>query len=231
MVQNANALGTAIPKRALTETMMEHRMGKKPLPTPEQLRQLLRYEPETGKLFWRQRTPEMFTENWKWTADAQCRRWNTRYAGREAFTAVDARGYKIGAIFCVSLSAHRVAWALHCGAWPEDQVDHANGVRTDNRWANLRAADIFQNNRNVRSAAGSSSKYLGVCWESRRNRWRSVIKIARKQIHLGTFKLEDDAARAYDAAAQHHYGEFARLNFPDLLGQARGERSRLDCET
>lgn len=194
-------------------------MAKKPLPTPEQLRQLLRYEPETGRLFWRERTPDLFNGG-KHSAEHSCAIWNARYAGREAFTAVDARGYVIGAVFDQSLSGHRVAWALHTGEWPAGSIDHKNGQRTDNRADNLRDADIYGNNRNVASAKGSSSQYLGVCLDKRRGRWRAVIKVNRRQIYLGVFDAENDAAHAYDAAAKIHHGEYARLNFASQSGLA-----------
>lgn len=188
-------------------------MAKKPLPTPEQLRQLLRYEPDTGKLYWRERTPDMFQDSGH-TASHICARFNSQFAGREAFAAVNAQGYNVGSIFMVEYRAHRIIWKMMTGQEPKDQIDHINGCRTDNRIENLRETDIFGNNRNVASAKGSSSKYLGVCWEKRRLRWRSVIKVNRKQIALGEFSCEEQAARAYDAAAIVHHGEFARLNFP-----------------
>ena len=74
-------------------------------PTPEQCRALLRYEPETGRLFWLPRPESMFTAGW------HQRSWNTRYAGQEAFTAT-LDGYKKGAMFDRVLYAHHVAWAV-----------------------------------------------------------------------------------------------------------------------
>jgi len=84
-------------------------MAKKDLPTPEMLRNLLRYDPETGKLFWQERPVEMF--GGKDPQRAQ-KIFNTRYAGVEAFTCVNAVGYKNGRIFNQGLTAHRVAWAM-----------------------------------------------------------------------------------------------------------------------
>ncbi|MBU0368027.1 hypothetical protein, partial [Acinetobacter baumannii] len=82
-------------------------MAKKPIPTPEELRQLLRYEPETGKLFWLPREPWRFEVRCT-SAASVCTRWNARYAGREAFTSISAQGYKQGGILRHQLSAHRV---------------------------------------------------------------------------------------------------------------------------
>ncbi|WP_371417778.1 HNH endonuclease [Roseivivax sp. THAF197b] len=100
------------------------------------------------------------------------------------------------------------------GAYPPAQIDHRNGDRTDNRWINLRAAEKSENCRNVKSRTGSTSSYLGVSFRRDRNIWRAVIFTDGKQKFLGTYKSEEEAARAYDAAAIRHHGEFARLNFP-----------------
>ena len=59
-------------------------MATKPLPSQEVLRQLLRYEPETGKLFWRERTPDMFSADGR-DPEWKARNWNSKLAGREAF--------------------------------------------------------------------------------------------------------------------------------------------------
>lgn len=91
------------------------------------------------------------------------------------------------------------------------RTDHRNGDGLDNRRANLRRATKAQNNRNRRKTIGYS-KYKGVGWHE--NRWCAQIKVNGKKIHLGRFISEEDAARAYDAAARREFGEFAALNFP-----------------
>ena len=196
-------------------------MAKKPLPTPEQLRQLLRYEPETGKLFWRERTPDMFTETssedgrWRRSAEWAANRWNSAHSGKEAFTAL-SYGYYVGTVLGRRVMAHRVCWAISVGAWP-DILDHANGVPSDNRLENLRVATRSQNNQNVRSQRGSSSKYKGVTFDRSRGKWIAGIKKDFKRRNLGRFEREIDAAIAHDRAAIELYGEYARLNFPDQM--------------
>jgi hypothetical protein len=59
------------------------------------------------------------------------------------------RGYRYISVGGKKQSAHRLAWFLSYGVWPEDQVDHINGDKTDNRLVNLRSATKAQNNRNV----------------------------------------------------------------------------------
>lgn len=93
-------------------------------------------------------------------------------------------------------------------------VDHINGDGLDNRRANLRPASPSQNNANMRPRTGCSSKFKGVTWDKVNKRWLVRIQVRGKSRYLGIFKSEEDAARAYDAAALDAWGAYARLNFP-----------------
>jgi len=93
------------------------------------------------------------------------------------------------------------------------QTDHENHNGLDNQRRNLRDATTRQNLQNARKHAGShSSRFKGVTWVERRNRWWARIKADGKVRHLGYFHTEDAAAEAYNAAALEHFGEFACLN-------------------
>ena len=98
---------------------------------------------------------------------------------------------------------------------PDDlMVDHINPSDTlDNRRSNLRLATRQQNAWNSRSQSGGS-KYKGVHWCKRENKWVARIMINGKKKLVGYFYSETEAAHAYDAAALEHFGEFALLNFP-----------------
>lgn len=183
-------------------------MAKRKLPCPTVLRLLLRYEPETGRLFWRRRSIV-------WFEDApHCGTWNTRFAGRECFISTSAYGYKRGAVLLSQLQAHRVIWALVHGEWPAADVDHINGNRTDNRLGNLRHATRAQNLRNSGSRGGSS-RYCGVCWDRARGKWvANCYDDTGRNRHLGRYDDESRAALAYDEAARRWHGAYARLNFP-----------------
>jgi hypothetical protein len=98
-------------------------------------------------------------------------------------------------------------------------VDHINGNSLDNRRVNLRICTPRENRRNAAMPRipGKSSRFKGVYWRRARSRWVAMINLRCDPSpgHLGTFRDEESAARAYDAAAKRVFGEFARLNFPD----------------
>lgn len=94
-------------------------------------------------------------------------------------------------------------------------VDHKNGNGLDNQKDNLRPATNRQNQHNKRKQIGASSSFKGVGWNKRGQRWVARIMLAGVSQFLGGFKVETEAACAYDAAARKYFGEFARLNFPD----------------
>lgn len=116
---------------------------------------------------------------------------------------------------------HRMIMGLAAG---DPECDHKDRNRTNNRKENLRACTSQENSRN--KSAWGRSKYSGVSVIYYKSKIKSGVKIYgpyyvsnimlnNKQIHLGSFKSEEDAARAYDAAAKTAYGEFANLNFKD----------------
>ena len=185
-------------------------MAKRQLPSPEVVRQLLTYEPETGSLFWKKRTPEWFADDGFHPAERQCRQWNSRHAGEKAFTPINSRGYHTGAIFGKMLLAHRVAWVIAHGRWPEHFLDHINGIRSDNRLSNLREATHAENSRNSGMQANNTSGFRGVRLDARYGRWQARITVNQRQKHLGYFDSAEDAAEAYASGARRYHGEFAR---------------------
>lgn len=108
---------------------------------------------------------------------------------------------------------------LHAG--PGLQVDHINGDGLDNRRANLRIVSNGQNQQNRKKHMHGTSIYKGVRLERRSMRWYASIRIGGKKSHLGSFRKEMDAAKAYDLAAERYFGAHARLNFPVSMEAAR----------
>jgi len=94
-------------------------------------------------------------------------------------------------------------------------VDHRDHNGLNNRRSNLRICTLAENIRNRRSNRGSTSKYKGVTWFKARNLFQASITFNGRRIHLGYFKSEIDAAKAYDKKAKELFGEFAYLNFPN----------------
>lgn len=96
---------------------------------------------------------------------------------------------------------------------PREQVDHRDGNGLNNVRSNLRPASNTQNSRNSRKKPGKN-KFKGVYKDKRplSKPWMAHIKVNYKRIFLGRWKTERQAAKAYNAAALEHFGEFAKLN-------------------
>jgi len=179
-------------------------MADKSVPCPTVLRQLLRYEPETGKLFWLHRGPEWFKNGQK-TAAHNCAVWNARYSNKEAFTAIGSHGYMTGSVLDIKILAHRAVFALEFGLWPEFQVDHINGNKLDNRLANLRSATNAENARNMSLSSANKSGVTGVFWLSEYRKWLAYIGICGgKRENLGRFNRIEDAIIARKSAEIRH---------------------------
>ncbi|HEY5504896.1 MAG TPA: AP2 domain-containing protein [Sedimentisphaerales bacterium] len=91
-------------------------------------------------------------------------------------------------------------------------VDHRNCDSLDNRRANLRVVTQAVNMRNRRKRKNTSSRFIGVWFDKKRNKWTVQIRYNGQKLWLGRFDDETAAARAYDAAAKKYFGEIARLN-------------------
>lgn len=98
---------------------------------------------------------------------------------------------------------------------PGLETDHIDHDKLNNQRHNLRVASKSQNNQNRKKRNGTSSKYKGLYRDNRRNRWVCKIKLNNKNIQLGYFENEIEAALMYDVAAKYFFKEFALLNFPD----------------
>ena len=174
------------------------------VPTPETLRELLRYEPETSKLFWKARDVRWFSPGKRRTAEHKMRNWNSKCAGKEAFTASDHRGCKQGRIFDRGYLAHRVIWAMVTGAWPEEDIDHEDRNPGNNRWGNLRSVPHAVNMRNLPPSKRNTSGVCGVSWSQRSRKWYAQIRIDNKPQSLGLFEVFEDAVSARKAAEEKH---------------------------
>lgn len=145
---------------------------------------VLRYDPETGLIFWR---VDIRAGKNNWLLKA--------VAGDQAGFA-SGYGYWVLSIDGARTSAHRFAWLAMTGAWPEHDIDHVDGDRTNNRWTNLRGATRAQNMQNLKGAhKDSSTGLLGV--ERKRDRFAARICVDGKKHSLGVFATPELAHAAY----------------------------------
>lgn len=105
------------------------------------------------------------------------------------------------------LFAHRVMWLLIHREWPETEIDHRDGCRSNNAPANLRLASVSQNHQN-RTVTGRVP-FKGVTLRADDGKYQATCD----STYIGRFDTPEEAARAYDRVAAERFGEFARLNF------------------
>jgi hypothetical protein len=151
-------------------------------PSPEWLAAVverLKYDPETGLVRWIS-SPRPAVR-----------------AGAEAGRVKDD-GYRHIGLCYQNYATHQIAWFLHTGEWPALQIDHKNGIKTDNRIANLRQVTHSENQQNKRLAQGNSrSGLLGAHWHVATRVYRARIKLNGKQVYLGEFKTAEEAHACY----------------------------------
>jgi len=140
------------------------------------LRQVLRYEPDTGILFW---------------TDKAHKSVKNKQAGTP-----DHRGYVIVRFMGKAYKAHRLAWLLIHGEWPSQMIDHIDGNASNNIWSNLRdvSNQINQCNRH-KARADSKSGLVGA--SPFRNKWKAQIKRGGVIKYLGLFDTAQEAHEAY----------------------------------
>lgn len=157
--------------------------------TIQRLKEVLDYDPNSGNLIWRiarGRVP----------------------AG--AVAGSQSKGYILIQVDGERLSAHRIAWIMMTGRWPEEQIDHINLNRRDNRFTNLREATKSQNQGNRGADRDNTSGFKGVCWHEQRGKWQAHLGVTGTRRYLGLFSTREEAHAAYISAARKHFGEFTR---------------------
>lgn len=157
--------------------------------TVDEARRRVNYDPSTGALTWKVLR-------------------NSKRIGEEA-RSLDVAGYVQVNICGVVVKGHRLAWLLHYGEWPSDHIDHINGVRSDNRIANLRCVNGTVNTQNKRlGSCQNKTGFLGVHYNANNRpdrRYRAKIVTGKKQIHLGGFATPEEAHQAYVLAKRKYH--------------------------
>lgn len=159
-----------------------------------ELSELYDYDKETGEFFWK---VDRFTGRWLHIQLA--------WAGTKA-GSISTEGYVILKHNGKFVKAHRCAWFLSTGEWPEQPIDHINGDRADNRLCNLRLADFYENNHNRKIQRNNKTGVKGVTLED--GRYRTKVIHSHMTYRLGTFTNLEDAKQAVMKKREELHGDY-----------------------
>lgn len=152
-------------------------MGKARI-TIGRLKELIRYDPETGVFVW------LKTNSNRAPAGSR--------AGRD-----NGNGYRRIMLDGRTYYEHHLAWFYIHEAWPEFEIDHQDGERSNNRISNLRPATHAQNGQNQPLRSTNTSGMHGVSWSKPHSKWTAYIWAGGKKKHLGLFAEREAARQAY----------------------------------
>lgn len=153
--------------------------------TAERLRELLSFDAETG----------LFT---RLTST------NRRLKPGVVSGCVRSDGYILIGVDKSHYLAHRLAWLYVYGAWP-NEIDHANGIKSDNRLSNLRECSRQENCQNLAIRKDNKSGFVGVTYRPDLKKFAAELWVKKKKISLGLFKTAELASKAYTAAKYEHH--------------------------
>jgi hypothetical protein len=165
--------------------------------TQQRLKELVHYDPDTG----------VFT----WLVD----RSDKVKAGDVAGGSNLSHGYRRLCIDYKIYQQHRLAFLYMEGKFPDRLVDHINGIRSDNRWCNLRHADGFGNAQNSAIRSDNTSGHPGIWKPKNKNKW--VVQVRNK--HVGYCGSFEEAKKMYQQYAIKQYGEFYRPHTPEVCAE------------
>lgn len=156
-------------------------------PTAERVRELLDYDRVTGAFTWRVE-----------------RRGSAR-AGSPAGSVTTSGYLRIRIDGGCSFMAHRLAWLYVTGEWPSEEIDHADGVKINNAFQNLRDVPKSLNQQNRIAARSDSGTGVQGVQQAASGRYKANIQIDGRQVHLGTFESMQAAMDARVAAKKKHH--------------------------
>lgn len=157
----------------------------------EDAKKIFSYCPETGSL-------KKLRRNGEWS-EVSC------LSGGYLVTCVRGKNYR----------AHRIAWFLFYGEWPNNIIDHANGIPTDNKIENLRISNFSLNASNRKLDSSNKSGKTGVYLEKKSGKWVAVISENGKRTRLGYYPDKEAAYAAYKEKSLQLYGYFSCTNRED----------------
>jgi hypothetical protein len=159
------------------KNLTDKRPEKEKIPlTQDKLKELLDYNPDTGIFTWKERISNIKQGT---------------IAGK-----YDKNWYVVITINNKKYLAHRLAWLYMEGYFPENQIDHIDRNKSNNKWANLREVSQVCNSRNSKLSKRNKSGIRGVTWDKERKKWQVNIRANKKNITLGRYDSKVDAAKA-----------------------------------
>lgn len=147
------------------------------------------YDPESGELIRINKTA-----------------WNAKVGVPVGFVRTD--GYRALSFENKPVLLHRAIWLLVTKDMPDCFIDHANGIKDDNRWCNLRPATKAQNGRNQPARRDNKLGIKGVCFDKSKGKYLAQATHDKKHYFLGRYETAEDASKAYQAFAKKHHEEF-----------------------
>ena len=180
----------------------------------ELMRRLFKYDPKTGLIYARERSPQDFYDTGSGSsfvsAEGAAIKYNIERSGRLAFNRIFKgkrstcnyfRGASAYRGVQKTLFAHRVAFFLYHGLYPQwpNSVDHINRDGCDNRIENLREVTAKEQSANTGLSKANTSGVKGVSFLKGRNKWRASINLEGKKVNLGTFNTLQEAVTARQA--------------------------------
>lgn len=170
----------------------------------EAIKKVFSYNPDTGEVI------RQLATSWK----------SVRFVGK-AVGSPSSTGHLAVCLGGRTFLVHRLAYFLMKDEFPEADIDHINGVRSDNRWSNLRSCSRSENMRNYTTSPRNGCR--GVTFNKIAKKWEARIGLTGKRIHLGSFKNKDDAIAARIQSVTKHYGEFAGPQTDEEVAAMKGQ--------
>tara|TARA_R110002126_G_scaffold88499_3_gene212068 strand:+ start:735 stop:1241 length:507 start_codon:yes stop_codon:yes gene_type:complete len=161
-------------------------VGEKEMIDQETVKKLFYYDAESGMLLWRYGNKR----NVKPWQEAK---------------ALNGNGYVCVKIQGKNYPVHRIIWVYVHGTFPEQDIDHKNRIRNDNRLCNLRVVSRTDNCQNISLPSHNKSGHIGVSWFKNHNCWTVYVKVNKKNKWLGYYKNLDDAIAARKAGEKQYY--------------------------